>query len=113
MKTIHKECLVKTKIAYLADAIEGKKKEPSPKIKRFFDDVIKQYDDIIEKLSEDRMQFIEYTNMFGLSKEMINMVNLIKNDDLDKINGKLIHSICHNLENEPKTQTAYLPSFQN
>ena len=68
MKTIHKECLVKTEIAYLADTIQGKRKEPNPKIKNFFDDVIKQYDDIIEKLSEERMQFIEYTNMFGLSR---------------------------------------------
>ena len=63
---------------------------------------------MIEKLSEDREEFIRYTNMFGLNKKVMELVNMA--NQLEEINGKRAKDVWEECQRETGEFEAYSPN---
>ena len=58
-----------------------------------FDVVIKVYEDMIEKISKEKEEFIDFTDMFGLGENMRKFVGLIREGKMEEVVGDLAHKV--------------------
>ena len=55
--------------------------------------LIKIYEDMIEKISKEKEELIDYVDMFGLGEKMRKFVGLIREGKMEEVVGDLAHKV--------------------
>ena len=61
--------------------------------KNAFDTVIKMYEDMIEKISKEKEEFIDYVDMFGLGENMRKFMRLIRDGKMEEVGNNIEYII--------------------